>query len=154
MKKLLIPALLLMCINVYGQSKVSDELAIKQTITTLFDGMRQSDTAKMSSTVTPKAILQTISKSASGKVSVRDESTAKFIASMAGTHPYYDEKLSFQSIKIDAELASAWTNYQFFIDGKFSHCGVNAFQLAKIDGSWKIIYIIDTKRKDNCLPVD
>jgi hypothetical protein len=53
-------------------------------------------------------------------------------------------------VLIDGNLASVWTDYKFYIGEKFSHCGVNSFQLFKGDDGWKIIYIIDTRRKDNC----
>ena len=47
-------------------------------------------------------------------------------------------------------MANAWAPYEFYINSEFSHCGINSFQLIKIEGNWKIIYIIDTRRKDNC----
>jgi hypothetical protein len=37
--------------------------------------------------------------------------------------------------------------YQFYIGDKFSHCGVNSFQLVKLQGQWKIQYLIDTQEK-------
>ncbi|MEM0542129.1 hypothetical protein WFZ85_05850 [Flavobacterium sp. j3] len=53
------------------------------------------------------------------------------------------------TIQVDGEMAHAWTPYEFYVNGKFSHKGVNAFTLFK-DGSleasgWKIIHIVDTR---------
>ena len=62
-----------------------------------------------------------------------------------------DERISFDAIKIDDALASVWTPYQFFYAGKFSHCGVNSFQLVRLNGIWKIQYLIDTRRRNGCL---
>jgi hypothetical protein len=53
-------------------------------------------------------------------------------------------------IQIDEDLATVWTPYHFFVNSKLSHCGANAFTLVKIAGKWKIIAIIDTRRKTNC----
>ena len=53
-------------------------------------------------------------------------------------------------IKIDGNMANAWTPYEFWFDGNFSHCGINSFQLIKEDKTWKIIYLVDTRRK-KCL---
>jgi hypothetical protein len=61
-----------------------------------------------------------------------------------------DERIKIESIKIDADLATVWTPYQFYYQEKFSHCGVNTFTLVRQKGEWKINYIIDTRRKDNC----
>lgn len=143
-----------MCINVYGQNNPADEAAVKQTINNLFNGMRTSDTTLMSSALSPRAIMQTVTKNAAGVVNIGNTPTPKFIESIAGEHPVYDEQISFNSIKIDGDLASVWTNYKFYVGGSFSHCGVNSFQLARLKDGWKIIYIIDTRRKDNCNAVD
>ena len=35
----------------------------------------------------------------------------------------------------------------FGLMDNFSHCGVNSFQLFNDNGQWKIIYLIDTRRK-------
>ncbi len=63
-----------------------------------------------------------------------------------------DERISFETVKIDGPLALAWTPYSFYYDGKFSHCGVNSFQLVRFNGEWKIQYLIDTRRKQGCNP--
>ncbi len=128
-----------------------DETAVKAVINNMFDGMRKTDSSLIRSAFPPKAILQTIAKTKEGKVLVRSEPIDTFI--MAVTRPHkeiYDERITFDLVKVDADLAIAWTPYQFFIDEKFSHCGVNSFQLVKIDGQWKIHYLIDTRRKQDC----
>jgi hypothetical protein len=62
----------------------------------------------------------------------------------------YDERISFDLVKIDGELASVWTPYKFYAGEKFSHCGVDSYQLVKLNGEWKIQYLIDTRRKQGC----
>jgi len=61
-----------------------------------------------------------------------------------------DERISFETIKIDGPLAIAWTPYKFYYEGKFSHCGVNSFQLVRVDNQWRIQYLIDTRRRQGC----
>lgn len=129
----------------------TDEAQIRNTITSLFDGMRKGDSAMVRSAFSPNAVMQTIVKNKEGKVIVHTETVEAFASFVGKPHKeVYDEKISFSSIKIDAELATAWTPYQFFLDDKFLHCGVNSFQLVKIEGQWKIQYIIDTRRKTGC----
>ena len=59
----------------------------------------------------------------------------------------FQEKLLSFSIQIDGSMAHAWTPYEFYINEKLSHKGINAFTLFKENELWKIIYIIDTRRK-------
>jgi hypothetical protein len=147
-RKLLLLILTLCTLKCLAQD---DETAIKTVINNMFDGMRKTDSVLIRTAFAPKAILQTIAKSKEGKISVRSEVVDSFI--IAVTRPrkeVYDERIKFDIVKVDADLAIAWTPYQFFIDEKFSHCGVNSFQLVKIEGQWKIQYLIDTRRKQDC----
>ena len=61
-----------------------------------------------------------------------------------------DERLTAIDIRIDGDMATAWTPYKFYYKGNFSHCGVNALQLIKTAAGWKIWSIIDTRRKEGC----
>jgi len=62
-----------------------------------------------------------------------------------------NERITFEIVKVDADLASVWTPYQFYYKDKFSHCGVNSFQLVRLQGIWKIQYLVDTRRKTDCV---
>ena len=53
----------------------------------------------------------------------------------------FEEKLLDFSIQVDANMANAWTPYEFWYNGNFSHCGVNSFPLIKEEDTWKIIYL-------------
>ena len=147
-RKLLFSILTLFTLKSMAQD---DETAIKTVINNMFDGMRKTDSVLIRSAFAPKAILQTIAKTKEGKISVRSEVLDSFIIAVTRPHKeVYDERIIFDLVKVDAELAIAWTPYQFFIDEKFSHCGVNSFQLVKIEGQWKIQYLIDTRRREDC----
>lgn len=132
-------------------SQESEISLIKQTINNMFLAMKNSDTVLLKSCFTNSVILQIIAVK-NEKVEVKNEAIEKFLKSIAGLPKgHADEQISFETIKVDGNLASVWTPYQFFFNGKFSHCGVNSFQLVKTQKSWKIQYIIDTRRKNNCL---
>jgi hypothetical protein len=129
----------------------ADEDAVKSVITRFFDGMRNSDTSAIRSTVLPGARLETIINK-EGKTWVKSDGFEGFLSQIGKPHTdIYDERVSFKAIQIDGALATAWTPYKFYIGERFSHCGVNAFQLVKTDEGWKIQSIIDTRRKENCL---
>lgn len=148
-------ALLLLVIAIFitiASFAQSTEDSVKQVVNNLFIGMKTSNGTMIASAFADSAVLQTISRDkTSGKIGVRNESVkdfAKSISTLAVNAA--DERITFSSVKIDADLASVWTPYQFYFNGKFSHCGVNSFQLVRIYGQWKIQYLIDTRRKDHC----
>ena len=121
--------------------------SIKTTVNNLFTGMKNGDAALLKSAFADSAILQTITRNG-----IRTENIAEFIDFVSKqTRGDADERIEFETIKVDGPLAIVWTPYKFYYKGKFSHCGVNSFQLVKLKGEWKIQYLIDTRRKD-CNP--
>ncbi|MBC7934984.1 MAG: nuclear transport factor 2 family protein [Rhizobacter sp.] len=139
------------CITLNSNAQTTED-SVKAVVNKMFDAMRNSDAAMLQSAFGDSALLQTISRSKEGKTVVRNESIAAFAGSISGAPKgALDERISFETVKIDGALALAWTPYSFYYNGKFSHCGVNSFQLVRIDGAWKIQYIIDTRRKTGCI---
>ena len=128
----------------------SAEDSVKAVVNNLFRAMKNSEGVMLKSVFADSAILQTI-ETKTGKTIVKNEAVAGFIESIsklpAGAA---DEQIIFDVVKIDASLASVWTPYKFYFNGKLSHCGVNSFQLVKLNGEWKIQYLIDTRRRAGC----
>jgi len=149
MKLLLFLSLFLAFTHV-GFSQTGED-AVKVPIQQLFEGMKKSDSSMVHQTLLANARLESIVKSKSGDMSVRSDSFDGFLKSIGKATPGdLDERLSGMQIRIDGDLATAWTPYKFYYKGNFSHCGVNAFQLIKTAAGWKILSIIDTRRKEAC----
>ena len=146
MKKIMLCFLVLFCcFNSNAQTAVD---SVKAVINKMFAAMKNSDAAGLQDCLADSAILQTITSSGM----VRNESIKQFIAQISSLPKNAaDERITFDVVKTDNGLAMAWTPYLFYYNGKFSHCGVNSFQLVRINGAWKIQYIIDTRRKTRCL---
>lgn len=129
----------------------SAEDSVKAAVNRLFDGMKNSDAELLRFAFADNAILQTIVKDKEGKTIIKNEKIEDFIEIVSKqSKGAADERIVFDLIKIDGPLAIVWTPYKFFFNGIFSHCGVNSFQLVKINGDWKIQYLIDTRRKKGC----
>ena len=127
------------------------EDSVKGAVKQLFDGMRNSDASAIRAAFADSAILQTISKNKEGNIIVRNENIEDFAKSIAELKKgAADEQIVFESTKVDPPLAMVWAPYRFYFDGKFSHCGVDSFQLVWVNGHWKIQYLIDTRKKQPC----
>ncbi len=150
MKRLVIFALFLMGFTTVSLAQSNEESAVKEAVNHLFTGMKTGDSTLTRAAFAPNAVMQTIVNK-DGKIAVRAESVSDFVKVIATPHKeIYDERIVFTKILIDGPLASVWTDYKFYVGEKFSHCGVNSFQLVKGDKGWQIVYIIDTRRKDGC----
>jgi hypothetical protein len=150
MKKLIVitTCLFLSIVTVKAQTAMD---SVKSTIDQLFRAMKSSDAALLKECFADSAILQTIARNKEGQTIIRNEPIADFIKSISSLQKdAADERIVYDVVKIDGALAIAWTPYQFYFNGKFSHCGVNSFQLVRLNNGWKIQYLIDTRRRTGC----
>lgn len=150
MRKILI-ILIFTISNITAYCQQTETDAVKKTVNTMFDAMRKGDSTLLKSVFSKDMVLQSISNNKEGKAILSTEKADGFIKAIGTPHSaVYDERITFGDIKIDGDLASVWAPYKFYLGDKFSHCGVDVFQLMKTTDGWKIIYIVDTRRKDNC----
>ncbi len=154
LKKINKSAFLFFFITVSACSTVTAQNAedsIKAVINKMFLGMKDSDTMMVKSCFTETAILQTFGRNKEGKTIITTETPGDF-AKMVASIPKgaADEQIVFKDLKIDGAMAAVWTPFKLYFNGKFYSCGVNSFQLVRLNNEWKIQYILDTRRKTNC----
>jgi len=129
--------------------QAGEEAAVKTAIGQLFEGMRKGDSSMVKAVFAPGAVLQTIVTPAGGSAQVKTAPLQRFLDAVGSPHTdVWDEQIEYGHIAIDGELASVWAPYRFYLGKTYSHCGVNSFQLVKLNGKWKIVYLIDTRRKE------
>ena len=121
---------------------------IQKVIETFFEAFHAKDTLKLKSLCEDTMILQSISENAKG-TKLSNEKPQVFFKSIASipAELKFQEKIMSYAIQVNGSMAHAWTPYEFYVNDKLSHKGVNAFTLFKKENSWKIIHLIDTRRK-------
>ncbi len=137
----------------FGQkhrTESADQKDIKATITLFFDGMREMDSAKVASTLHPSIRFNSCFISSDSLPKMTTENVQEFLVAVGTPHDgIWDEQITSWDIKTDLHFAQVWAEYNFIYNKKFSHCGVDAFQLVKENGKWLIIQLTDTRRS-NC----
>lgn len=130
-------------------AQTPEETAVRATVDRLFEGMKTGDTVLLRSVFHPTARLQTALIGKDGQSSLQTQPIDGFVQAVGKTPKTtrLDERLLSYEIRVDDHLATAWTPYEFYVNDRFSHAGVNAFQLAKTDQGWRIIQICDTRRQ-------
>jgi len=154
MKKIILFVFLLsVSFSSYAQQN-QQEKAVKSAIENFFKGFHKGDTLLLKTTIHKKLIAQTTLTTKKGDKVLRTtpkayEALLSFAKRVKPTDDYNEKILSY-NIQIDGNLASVWTPYEFYNKGKFSHCGVNSFQLFNNNGNWEIVYLIDTRQRNKC----
>lgn len=134
---------------VIGFSARAQKQDVQKTIEFFFEAFHQKDSVKLKSVCSDKMILQSISESKTKGNKLSDETAKEFYKSIASipSNVKFQEKILSYNIQIDGSMARVWAPYEFYLNDKLSHSGVNTFTLFKENDVWKIIYLIDTRRK-------
>ncbi|WP_299122569.1 nuclear transport factor 2 family protein [uncultured Winogradskyella sp.] len=125
---------------------------VKATIIEFFDAFHKQDTTALKAMAKGNIKMQSISVNKEGKTVLKEDDFYQFVKNIASIPKdrTFEERLLEFNIQVDGNMANAWTPYEFWYNGNFSHCGVNSFQLIKEDDNWKIIYLVDTRRRQGC----
>lgn len=122
------------------------ETEVLGVVTTLFDGMREKDEAKLRSVFHADARLHSAGSPDQGTP------IEGFIQSVLGNPGLLDEVTFDEQVLVDGALGVAWTPYNLFVNGDFIHCGVDAFTMVRTSEGWKILQIVDTRVEEGCDP--
>jgi hypothetical protein len=133
-----------------ADAQTNAEAEVRAVIQRLFDGMRAADSAAVRTLFHPSARLQSAGTDRAGAPVLHLDSINSFVTGIGGTHPQYDERIANVVVQVDGNLAQAWMDYTFYLDGRKLHCGVDAMQLFRTAEGWKFIQLADTRRRTEC----
>lgn len=157
MKYILLLSLTLFSLNGKAQNSAllnpefnSEQKAVFQMVMQVFNGMKQGDSSMVKNAFTGNPQAYTI-YSKDGETVHKKDNIQKFYDAIGTPHEKDWNEYSWNyNIKIDGALAQVWCDYAFYLEDQFSHCGVDAFQLVKVNSDWKIFVLSDTRRKKGC----
>ena len=144
--------IILMFCSLKALAQNNEQENVRTTIETFFEGFHKQDSTVIKQVVADNIILQSIGRDKKGNTIIKSDEFSQFIKSIVSipSTVTFEEKILGYNIQIDGNMANVWTPYEFWLNDQFSHCGVNSFQLVKMNDAWKIIYLIDTRRKEGC----
>ena len=143
-----VAASLVLVVPAAAQSPAEKE--VLASIQSFFDAMKAKDTVGMKLAIDPLTRFTLLRPSPNGST-VMLLTGADFLKAVSEPGgPTYDEPIRKPVVQIDGDLATVWAEYQVRFEGKVSHCGYDAFQMARLGGRWKILNVSDTFRREGC----
>jgi hypothetical protein len=118
------------------------------TVQQLFDAMAAHNADATHALFTPGATL--VAVRANGAVST--STSEEFVAHVGTAKQPWLERMWNSKVLIHGGLAVVWADYDFHLNAKFSHCGVDSVTLVNISGGWKISGIAYTMETSGCAP--
>jgi len=116
-----------------------------------------NDLAAMDARQTAEGMTYRIIPRADGGWDVVAQPNAYWVAPERADGHSYRERYWSPTVLIRGGMALVWAPYEFWTDGKTSHCGIDAFSFAKIDGVWKVSNAMWTVEPNACAelrPID
>jgi hypothetical protein len=131
-----------------GQPAAQERDAVMKTVQAFFDTMTASDVEGARQILQPQGRFHAMSIK-DGKPDVRAFSNEEYFAILQeNSRQKRQERIWNPEIRIHGLIATITAPYDFWIDGKFSHCGVDVFELIKTEDGWKIaggVYTVESK---------
>ena len=121
--------------------------AVLNTVQAFFDTMTAKDVEGARKILQPQGRFHAM-RMRDGKPDVRAFSNEEYFADLQAAKQPMRERIWNPEVRIHALIATVVAPYDFWIGGKFSHCGVDAFDLIKTEEGWKLaggVYTIESK---------
>ena len=125
--------------------------AILATVQKFFDTMAARDVAGARGVLMPDGRFFSV-RDGGGQRDVRTFTNAEYLEGLATRKENVRERFWTPEVRIHGPIAVVWTPYDFWIDGSFSHCGVDAFDLVRTPEGWKISGGVYTVQREACPP--
>ena len=128
----------------------TEEAAVLAPVNALFAALAARDGRAIAGSIRPEGSVTVATEKDDGTRSIRHLTLAEFAAGLKPGAERFEERLIGPAIEIDGDIAMVWGRYDFLIDGKVHHCGVDHFGLVREEGAWKVASLAWSSRTRGC----
>jgi len=143
-------ALLLLSLSPAAVAADEEEKAVLGAIDRFFAILATRDSAAARELLVADGRFHRIVEEAGRRVVVNGRSFGELADQLSSGKGKLLERIWEPKVQVHGPIASVWAPYDFHIDGKFSHCGVDGFQLVKTEAGWKISGLVYTVERTGC----
>jgi hypothetical protein len=127
----------------------SDRREILAAVQGLFDAVAARSPERIVALVVPEGTIAA-HVPRDGRNMLRAQRWQDWAAGLHEGSERLEERMHRPRVRIQGNMASVWTEYSFYRDGAFSHCGVDLFDMARVDGRWRILNLSFTMEREGC----
>lgn len=151
MTRFILPLMLIgpFCPNAANADEAADRTAVVAMVQTFFDAMTDRDVDGMRSMLTPDGIFYGYRENSEG-LQIMSPTHQRYVEGLASGDRRLIERFWDPQVLLHDRMAVVWTPYDLFVDGTFSHCGIDSFSFLKTREGWKITGIVFSMETDGC----
>lgn len=148
---LLIAGLAIFTVNAQKVEDAGQKTNALMVIDDFFKGFNNYDSASIRELFTAAALVKHVDpKSPQGFTQFSSHDFLKAL-SRAKNEKWEEHPVNYKML-MTHEIATIWVDYNFFLDKKLLHCGIDQFVLINTIKGWRISEITDTKNTEKCIP--
>jgi len=148
------PALLLVlglpCVPAGAQAQTARD-SVLATVQEFLRTMTAQDSAGAAAILMPEGHFYAVAVQRDS-ARIRYRPHAGYLATLGRGGQDFVERIWEPTVMIHGPIAVVWTRYDFYVGGRFSHCGVDAFTLLRTPAGWKIADGVYTTETADCPP--
>jgi hypothetical protein len=142
--------LLLVAPQVLADEKHPEHDAVMQVVGAFFEAINSSSASLMAKIALHDAMTYSVREQDGGHGLLRARPQTHDLDQANWGPEKLTERYWDPTVLVTDHIAVFWAPYDFYIDGVFSHCGMDAIDLVKVDGEWKIGNSSWTVQKTGC----
>jgi hypothetical protein len=137
MRRICIVLLILITPHLARAQAPAERDAVMKAMETFLSTMTARDIEGARTILVPQGRFHRV-QIAKDKQTLGSMSNEEFLAQLQASKQTFRERIWNPEVRVHGPIATLWAPYDFWIDGKFSHCGVDAFEFVKTDEGWKV----------------
>jgi hypothetical protein len=118
------------------------------SVDALFDAMAAHDVAAARKLLVPGTSFVVLRPD--GRVLMERDS--EFLKTLGTQKGDWRERIWSPQVLVQGNLAQVWAPYDFHLDGKLSHCGIDSFAMTRDASGWRIAGISYSVQTHGCAP--
>lgn len=134
----------------HAQPVSTDERDVIAVVQKFFDAMATCDAASARAITLPEGRLYRFVVGTPDPV--RSSTFEEFNNGLAACTRTLLERMWSPQVRVHKGIASLWAPYDFWLNGAFSHCGIDSFELVKTPEGWKLTGGTYTIEREGCTP--
>lgn len=144
---------LILCAPFFLAPAMADEAGDRQAVIAIvqnfFDAMAERNVDDLRRMLTSEGIFYGYREGPDG-LQVSHPTHQQFVDGLAGGDRRLVERFWDPQVLLHDRIAVVWAPYDLYVDGSFSHCGMDSFNFLRMDDGWKITGVLYSMESGNC----
>lgn len=130
-------------------SSTTDEQDILNAIKAFFAAVEAKDQTRIFAAVIPNGLATSVLVDGGRQPRIRSWHWSGYYANIS-SQGRFTERMIAPQVRVERDIAAVWGRYELHIDGAFTQCGVNHFDMVRSGSRWLIYNLTWTNQRVGC----